>query len=302
MNLNRREIFRRSGGMLLGSGAIAAVVPKAKAIVPATIPKPSDPLSIDPRDMVVPIRNWFVNRNPVLSRFAWIPADRSDFFMYSCAAGQSSFWSIQRVQWCEEFRFPIGTGSPRIAHRAQAMPGGIQSPFEFNQTIQLQNMVDDVETSMYWGDGDSTAKRGYPRMLGLANIIKTNRYKESCAASIPALLGACGAGGGCPDLVLMSSKNAAEWTADGTIVRQDLGETMFGTSIKAFRSGRFTHVVFVECPLFRPGDVFCLTSSEIWIRNRVNPRQSIRGDLLEWFCEMSIEVVNEQHHAVYTSW
>ena len=31
------------------------------------------------------------------------------------------------------------------------LPGGIQTPFDFNMTVQLQNMVDDIENSGYYG-------------------------------------------------------------------------------------------------------------------------------------------------------
>ena len=31
------------------------------------------------------------------------------------------------------------------------MPGGIQTPFDFNMTVQLQNLVDDIENTCYYG-------------------------------------------------------------------------------------------------------------------------------------------------------
>ena len=56
------------------------------------------------------------------------------------------------------------------------MPGGIQSPFDFNMTIQLQNMVDDIENCCYYGiaqapvDSSTTTAK----MNGLNQIIVTN--------------------------------------------------------------------------------------------------------------------------------
>ena len=41
-------------------------------------------------------------------------------------------------------------GSAQTA-QAQVMPGGIQTPFDFNMTVQLQNMVDDIENCVYYG-------------------------------------------------------------------------------------------------------------------------------------------------------
>ena len=56
-----------------------------------------------------------------------------------------------RTQYCQTFQFPVQIGGSAQTARAQVMPGGIQSPFDFNMTIQLQNMVDDIENTCYYG-------------------------------------------------------------------------------------------------------------------------------------------------------
>ncbi len=61
------------------------------------------------------------------------------------------------------------------------MPGGIQTPFDFNMTVQLQNMVDDIENTCYYGIAQApTADSGSPdvaataKMNGLSSILMTN--------------------------------------------------------------------------------------------------------------------------------
>ena len=70
---------------------------------------------------------------------------------------------IPRTQYCQTYQFPVQVGGSAQTARAQVMPGGIQSPFDFNMTVQLQNMVDDIENTIYYGVAqapvDSTARR-----------------------------------------------------------------------------------------------------------------------------------------------
>ena len=54
---------------------------------------------------------------------------------------------VARTQYCQTFQFPVQVGGSAQTARAQVLPGGIQTPFDFNQTVQLQNMVDDIENS-----------------------------------------------------------------------------------------------------------------------------------------------------------
>ena len=195
-------------------------------------------------DVTVAIRNWFANRNPLVTRLPYVPVERVDFLMYSHqyrarsttltvaigattttgltladatflmnhdvlqlvdtangseimqisgdptgtntvtvvrgvagTSAQSTFasatttvWLLansrtgsevqqtglttvgtSRTQYCQTFQFPVQIGGSAQTARAQVLPGGIQSPFDFNQTVQLQNMIDDIENSCYYG-------------------------------------------------------------------------------------------------------------------------------------------------------
>src|SRR5512144_622820 len=82
-----------------------------------------------------------------------------------------------RTQYCQNFQFPVQVGGSAQTTRAAVMPGGIESPFDFNKTMQLQNMVDDIETSIYIGIGEAPndATGVTAKMNGLKTIITTNK-------------------------------------------------------------------------------------------------------------------------------
>ena len=70
---------------------------------------------------------------------------------------------IPRTQYCQTYQFPVQIGGSAQTARAQVMPGGIQSPFDFNMTVQLQNMVDDIENTLYYGVAQAARRRQQQR-------------------------------------------------------------------------------------------------------------------------------------------
>jgi hypothetical protein len=356
-------------------------------------------------DVTVAVRNWFANRNPLVTRLPYVPVERVDFLMYShqyrnrsttitnaissttttgltladCTflmnhdvlelidstsgsvervqingdptgtntitviRGVSSTTAtssvaanstvnlignsrtgaevnqtglttigISRTQYCQTFQFPVQISGSAQTARAQVMPGGIQSPFDFNMTIQLQNMVDDIENSCYYGiaqapvDSSTTTAK----MNGLKYILATNNTTSPTNASaygstdlIRDTLQAARTGGGEPDLLVVSTNFMAGFATWGqAIQRVPAGETVFGTPINVLEAPFLHGVTIVEAPLLRPYTAIALTSSEVYIRNKRNPYWNLRGnrgDMVEgeWLAEMAIEVVNEPHHA-----
>ena len=132
------------------------------------------------------------------------------------AVNQSGLSTIgtSRTQYCQTFQFPVQIGGSAQTARAQVMPGGIQGPFDFNMTIQLQNMVDDIENSCYYGiaqapvDSSSTTAK----MNGLKQILVTNNVTTPTNLSaygstdlIRDTLQAARTGGGEPDLLVVSA-------------------------------------------------------------------------------------------------
>ncbi len=364
-------------------------------------------------DVTVAVRNWFANRNPLVTRLPYVPVERVDFLMYThryrarsttlgaavssnsttsltfadatflmnhdvlqlvdSATGNTEFVQISgdptssttvnvtrgtagttalssvasgstvnlignsrngsevnqtglstigvpRTQYCQTFQFPVQIGGSAQTARAQVMPGGIQTPFDFNMTVQLQNMIDDIETSCYYGIAQApTADSGNPdtavtaKMNGLRSIFQTNNISGSSSPTNASAYGstdlirdtlqAARQNGGEPDLLVVSTNFMSGFATWGqAIQRIPAGETVFGTPINVLEAPFLHGVTIVEAPLLRPFTAIALTSSEVYIRNKRNPYWNLRGnrgDMVEgdWIAEMAIEVVNESHHA-----
>ena len=366
-------------------------------------------------DITVAVRNWFANRNPLVTRLPYVPVERVDFLMYShqyrnrsttlgavvsastttgLTLGDATFLmnhdvlelidsssgsvervqingdptgtntitvlrgtagttattsiasgstvtlignsrtgaevtqtglttiGVSRTQYCQTFQFPVQIGGSAQTARAQVMPGGIQSPFDFNMTIQLQNMVDDIEYTSYYGIAqaplDAANNSGVAvtaKMNGLRSIIQTNNI-STLTSSTPTNASAYGStdlirdtlqaarsGGGEPDLLVVATNFMAGFATWGQAVQRiPAGETVFGTPINVLEAPFLHGVTIVEAPLLKAYTAIALTSSEVYIRNKRNPYWNLRGnrgDMVEgdWLAEMAIEVVNESHHA-----
>ena len=356
-------------------------------------------------DVTVAIRNWFANRNPLVTRLPYVPVERVDFQMFThqyrarsttlstalaastttglvladatflmnhdvlqlvdSASGASEYVQVSgdptgtntitvirgtagttasssiavgstvnlignsrtgaevnqtglttvgtsRTQYCQTFQFPVQIGGSAQTARAQVMPGGIQSPFDFNMTVQLQNMVDDIENCIYYGiaQAPNDAAGVTAKMNGLKNILATNNTNSPTNASaygatdlVRDTLQAARSNGGEPDLLVVSTNFMSGFATWGqAIQRIPAGETVFGTPINVFEAPFLHGVTIVEAPLLQPYTAIALTSSEVYIRNKRNPYWNLRGnrgDMVEgdWIAELAIEVVNEPHHA-----
>lgn len=358
-------------------------------------------------DVTVAIRNWFANRNPLVTRLPYVPVERVDFLMYSHAyrsrstklssvlsvtttttmlltdntflmnhdvleivdsatlatelvqvsadpstttTGQVSITrgiasttplqtgtsgstvylignarngaevnqtglttiGVSRTQYCQTYQFPVQVGGSAQTARAQVFPGGIQSPFDFNMTVQLQNMVDDIENVAYYGKAvapvDSSSQIAMSN--GISNILVTNNVTSPTNAAAYAAtdlirdtLQACRTGGGEPDLLVVSTNFMSGFATWGQAVQRiPAGETVFGTPIKIMKAPFLDDISIIEAPLLQPYTAIALTSGEVYMRNKRNPFWNIRGnrgDMVEgdWIAEMAIEIVNESHHA-----
>jgi Family of unknown function (DUF5309) len=224
---------------------------------------------------------------------------------------------VSRTQYCQTFQFPVQIGGSAQTARAQVMPGGIQSPFDFNMTIQLQNMVDDIENTCYYGiaqaPNDSAGTTA--KMNGLRYILQSNNISPATSTTptnasaygstdlIRDTLQAARSGGGEPDLLVVSTNFMSGFATWGQAVQRiPAGETVFGTPINVLEAPFLHGVTIIEAPLLRPYTAIALTSSEVYIRNKRNPYWNLRGnrgDMVEgdWLAELAIEVVNESHHA-----
>jgi len=367
-------------------------------------------------DITVAIRNWFANRNPLVTRLPYVPVERVDFTMFShkfrarsttlatsaissgattsITVADNTFlmnhdvlsWvdgttgaveyfqvsadpngdgstltvsravsgttaatnvpvgatvtlvgnartgaeidqtalttnGVPRTQYCQTFQFPVDIGGSALTTRAFVLPGGIQSPLDFNMTMQLQNMVDDIENALYYGIKDAPTGTVTAKMNGLREILATNNISVRATNKTPVNAGAytpqdlirdtiqaCKSGGGDPDLMLVSTSFISGLSTWGQAVQRiPAGETVYGTPIEVIKAPFLGDVTLIEAPLLNAASpstaaAICLTSSEVYIRNKRNPYWQLRGargDRVQgdWIAELSIEVVNESHHA-----
>ncbi len=222
-----------------------------------------------------------------------------------------------RTQYCQTHQFPVQIGGSAQTARAQVFPGGIQSPFDFNMTMQLQNMIDSVELTAYYGRAQAPNDTGpvTAKSAGLRSILTTNMvgvYASTTPTNAAAYgpddlirdtLQASRTNGGECDLLVVSTNfmsGLAKWGM--AVQRIPAGETTFGTPIDLFECPFLHGVTIVEAPLLRAYTAIALTSSEVYIRVKRHPYWNMRGnrgDMLEgdWITELAIEVVNESHHA-----
>jgi len=216
-----------------------------------------------------------------------------------------------RTQYCQTFQFPVQIGGSAQTAKAQVLPGGLASPFDFNMTMQLQHMVDDIESCFYYGKSQApTDNTVTAKMNGLQAILTTNNTTAPTNASAYAAtdlirdtLQTARTNGGDPDLLVVSTNFMSGFATWGqAIQRIPAGETRFGTPIVTLEAPFLHGVSIIEAPLLLPYTAIALTSSEVYVRNKRNPyfqMRGNRGDMMEgdWLCEMAIEVVNESHHA-----
>lgn len=202
-------------------------------------------------------------------------------------------------------------GRVQASSANMAIPLGLPTMLGWQRFKALQNVMDDFERSIYYGQyvalaGDATR----PMMRGLSQRITTNKVTSPTNASaykpsdlIRDALQTARVGGGSPDLLLVSSDFMQGLSIWGHAVeRITAGATMFGTPIDMLRAPFLGGVTIVEAPLLRTGTVIALTSEEVvmgWKREPNDYPRGRRGDAFEGdvIGEGCVILNNEAHHA-----
>ncbi|QDV38275.1 SU10 major capsid protein [Tautonia plasticadhaerens] len=214
------------------------------------------------------------------------------------------------IQYCQTFQHPVQVaGSLQSSLGYQTSPG-IQTPFDQHKMDALQNLLDDMEVSAYYGLGESPTVAGRPKQRGLRSLLSSNKVTAPTNAGaykpsdlIRDTLERCRANGGSPDVLLVSSNFMTGLAVWGHAAQRiDAGMNVFGVPIDVFEAPFLGGLSIIEAPLLRPFTAVALTSTEVRLRMKRNeywnPRGS-RGDALEgdWIAEGALEVENESHHA-----
>jgi hypothetical protein len=214
------------------------------------------------------------------------------------------------TQFCQTWQHPVQVGGSLQSSASYQTSPGVRTPFEQTKMDSLQNMMDDMESSSYYGLGDDPAVAARPKQKGLKTLLSINNttnpinsgaYKATDFIRDTLELGR--AGGGDPDVLLLSTNfmlGLATWGQ--AVMRVNAGTNVFGTPIDVFEAPFLGGVTIIEAPLLQPFTAVALTSTEVRMRMKRNefwnPR-GIRGDSFEgdWMAEGAIEIENPSHHA-----
>ncbi|MBX6311900.1 MAG: DUF5309 family protein [Isosphaeraceae bacterium] len=213
-------------------------------------------------------------------------------------------------QYCQTWQHPVQVGGSLQASTSFQTASGFRTPLEQYRMDALQNLLDDMEVSCYYGRGEDPAVTGRPKQKGLRSLLTTNFTNNPVNAGaykptdlIRDTLERCRSNGGDPDVLLVSTNfmtGLATW--GHAAMRIDAGVSIFGTPIDVFEAPFLGGIMIIEAPLLKPFTAVCLTSSEVRLRMKRGetwvPRGS-RGDAIEgdWIAEGAIEVENQAHHA-----
>jgi hypothetical protein len=144
------------------------------------------------------------------------------------------------AQFCQTWQHPVQIGGSLQASMSYQGTPGAFTPFDQNKMIALQNLMDDMEVSSYYGRGEDPAVASRPKQKGLRSLIQTNlvtapvnagAYKASDL--IRDTMQLCRANGGNPDVLLLSANfmsGLATWGQ--AAMRIDAGVNVFGTPIQ----------------------------------------------------------------------
>lgn len=248
-------------------------------------------------DVHVVAINWFVNRCPLATRVPRIPVGSTTFPMGRKPDSVNQF--------CQTFQHPVIV--PTNYHPWPETP---PRPFDPAKMDALQNLMDDIEFSSYYGKGEDPALMGRPKQKGLRTLITTNRITEPENATaykptdlIRDTVERCRRGGGDPDVLLVSTNFLMGFATWGHAVqRVSAGINVFSVPIDVYEAPFLGGVSIIEAPLLKPFTAICLTSSEVRMRSKRNefwsPRGSRRDNLEgDWIAEVAIDPINPDHHA-----
>ena len=213
-------------------------------------------------------------------------------------------------QFCQTWQHPVQVGGSLQSSAGYQTSRGVRTPFDQNKMDALQNLMDDMEVSTYYGRGEDPSVSGRPKQKGIKTLLSVNTISNPTNAGaykatdfIRDTLESCRVGGGDPDVLLLSTNfmvGLALWGQ--SVMRIDAGTNVFGTAIDVFEAPFLGGITIIEAPLLKPFTAVALTSSEVRMRMKRNefwnPRGT-RGDAFEgdWMAEGAIEIENPAHHA-----
>ena len=223
----------------------------------------------------------------------------------------TNYVPISTLQYNQTFQHPVQVGGSLQSSSAFVPAADATTPLDGAKMLALQNLMDDMEVSSYYGLPESpTSGNSRPKQAGLINQFVTNNTQSPTGAGaytptnlIRDTVEKCRSNGGNPDVLVVSSDfqtGFAVWQMP--IYRIMAGNTIFGTAIDTFQAPLAGAMTIVYAPLLAKGTAICLSTQEVRMRMKRNefwnPRGN-RGDAIEgdFIAEGSVEADNEYHHA-----
>lgn len=213
-------------------------------------------------------------------------------------------------QFCQTWQHPVQISGSLQASSGFVTPVGNGTPLDHARMDALQNLMDDMESTSYYGRGEDPAIASRPKQKGLRSLISSNLVTSPTSAGaykatdlIRDTLERCRTNGGNPDVLLLSSNFMTGLAVWGHAVQRiQAGTSVFGVPINVFEAPFLGGITLIEAPLLRPYTAVALTSAEVRFRVKRNEfwnSRGVRGDAVEgdWIAEGAIELENEAHHA-----
>jgi hypothetical protein len=140
-------------------------------------------------------------------------------------------------QYCQTWQHPVQVGGSLQASSAFETYAGVRSPFDQYKMDALQNLMDDMEYTSYYGRGEDPSVSGRPKQKGVRTLLTANLTTNPVNAGaykptdlIRDTVQQCRINGGEPDVLLVSSNfmtGLATWGQ--AVMRIDAGVNVFGT-------------------------------------------------------------------------
>jgi hypothetical protein len=216
------------------------------------------------------------------------------------------------TQYAQTFQHPYTIGGGVLSNTLFPVAPGARTPLDQYKMDAMQNALDDISQSSYFGVGESAANAtsGRAKQVGLRTLITTNKVTSPSDASAYKstsfqrdFLTAPRKSGGYPNIVVLAS-NWMDAFATWAIPLQKIvqGQTTFGADITAFAAPFLGDVLIIEDSLLPNYTGFSLTEQECRFRFKrplVDEPYGKIGDTAQghMIAEGSIELDNEFHHA-----
>ncbi|WP_165072107.1 SU10 major capsid protein [Paludisphaera rhizosphaerae] len=311
-NYRPRQVAINVGGTLSNS-ATTIVMADSSSL------EPGDVIRLESEDLLItandPTTNTITVTRGYASTTAATHADGTKALLVgnSRTGGENEVKGISRIptpttQYCQTVQHAYQVSGALQANGNYA--SSFATPLDRDRMLSIQHVMDDFESSAYYGSGVGITAGGRPMQKGIQKLLTTNKVTTPTNAAaykstdlIRDTMQACFNGGGNPSILLVSTDFLQAFATWGqAAMRINAGQNVYGTPIDLFEAPFLGGITIVPAPLLLPGTAICLSGPEARIRlkrSMIDKPRGSRGDSFEGdiIMEGAIEIDNEAHHA-----